>query len=340
MKEEKNSVLLGGQAVIEGVMMRGPGTIATAVRKADGSVLVRKESFTPMSSRNRLWRLPVFRGVGGLVEMMQLGISTLNWSAEVAMDEQGPASGEEGTTGADHAKSRDKKDVLRVGATVVVALAAAIALFFVTPLFLTSWLFTVNQDPLLFNLTAGLIRLCIFLGYLGAISRIKDVKRLFMYHGAEHKTVFAYEKEKTLDAQVASRHTRFHPRCGTSFLLVVMLVAIVAFALLDTLLIMGLGHITLPIRLVAHLLLLPLVGGSAYEVIRLAARHAETLPGRIAIAPGLWLQRITTSEPDLDQLEVAVTALRAALNQDDQAAGSIATAPLHVVATTQIPANA
>ncbi|HEX9006975.1 MAG TPA: DUF1385 domain-containing protein, partial [Bacteroidota bacterium] len=203
-----------------------------------------------------------------------------------------------------------------------------IALFFVTPLVLTSWLFNVTQDPFLFNLTAGLIRLGIFLGYLTAIAQLKDVKRLFMYHGAEHKTVFAYEKERVLDAAAASRHSRFHPRCGTSFLLVVMLVAIVLFAMLDTVLVGVLGRITLPIRLVAHLLLLPVVGGASYEVIRFAARHAGTLWGRIAVAPGLWLQRITTSEPDGSQLEVAVAALCAALGQDAPLAASPEAAPM------------
>ncbi len=307
----QKEVLLGGQAVIEGVMMRGPGMVATAVRRADGTIVIKKSPFVPMAERSRLWRLPVLRGAAGLVEMMTLGINTLNWSAEIALDGQG-------TTPAPAPVTGQKKDLWQVGVTVVVALALAIALFFITPLVLTSWLFNVTQDPFLFNMTAGMIRLGIFIGYLGLIAQLKDVKRLFMYHGAEHKTVFAYEKERTLDARTASRHTRFHPRCGTSFLLVVMLVAILLFAVLDTVLVQILGRITLPVRLVAHLLLLPAVGGTSYEVIRFAARHADTPWGRMAVAPGLWLQRITTSEPDVPQLEVAVIALRAALGQDDQ----------------------
>jgi uncharacterized protein YqhQ len=300
---------IGGQAVLEGVMMRAPGMVATAVRRSDGTVVIRKEPHRPLADRFPILKLPVLRGAIGLVEMLVIGIRTLNFSAEVAMQTPG---GGNGTS----LKETGLKEKLALGVTLLVALVAGAALFFATPLVVATLLFSVEQDPLGFNLVAGAIRIAIFLAYLLAISRMKDIGRLFQYHGAEHKAVFAFEKGLELTVEESKRQSRFHPRCGTSFLLVVMLVAIALFAMLDALLISLFGEITLLTRLIAHLPLIPVVGGVSYEFIKLSAKKSETSLGRMIVAPGLWLQRITTNEPDGDQLQIALTALRAALGQD------------------------
>lgn len=297
--------MVGGQAVIEGVMMRAQGRIATAVRRADGTIVVRREKFTPIGKRYPVLAAPILRGAVGIIEMLMIGIRTLNFSAEIAVADQAVAEGV--------AAPEQKQSKVMLGVTVGVALLLGVALFFVTPLILTSLAFSVDQDPLLFNALAGVIRLLLFLAYLLGISRMKDVQRLFAYHGAEHKTVFAYESGSPLSVDAAACQSRFHPRCGTSFLLVVMLSSIILFAIVDGLLILQLGTITLPVRLITHIPLIPLVGGLSYEFIRLSARLAADGAGRWVVAPGLLLQRITTAEPDASQLEVAIAALQAAL---------------------------
>jgi uncharacterized protein YqhQ len=237
--------------------------------------------------------------------MMVIGISTLNYSAEVSM----------GTSRRPGEKGRES---FMLGLTVAFSLLAGVAVFFAVPLVATSLLFDVAQEPLLFNLTSGLIRVLLLLGYLSAISFSKEIRRVFEYHGAEHKAVFAFEKGEALTPEAASRQSRFHPRCGTSFLLIVMLSSILLFSILDAMVLSWLGELTLPVRLLTHLPLIPLVGGVSYEFIRASAKRSETAIGGALVAPGLWLQRITTREPSLDQLEVAVAALRSALGQDLQ----------------------
>ncbi len=308
---------VGGQAVIEGVMMRAPGKVATAVRKSDGSVVVRENAFRSLTERGRLFKLPVVRGAIGLVEMLAIGVSTLNFSAEVALQDLPDGGGSNGKDGEQRQATAPKEpNKLRIGLTVVIALLAGLAIFFVTPLFVTSLLFNVNQEPLAFNLIAGSIRIALFLAYLAAIAMMKDVQRLFAYHGAEHKAVFTFEKGEELTVERAARQSRFHPRCGTSFLLIVLLAAILSFALLDALLIRQLGTITIWTRLLTHLPLIPVVGGISYEFIRVSARKSGTPIGKMIVAPGLWLQRITTREPDDSQLEIALIALRAALGTE------------------------
>jgi uncharacterized protein YqhQ len=294
-RKTQKAPLLGGQAVIEGVMMRFGGSVATAVRKADGTIVVRKENRVSFTERHPWLRAPVLRGAVGLVEMLGTGLQALNFSAEVILE-----------------ASRPKKSP-GLGPTMVLSLVLGVGLFFVIPLYAATAAFNVEQDPFLFNLLAGAIRAGIFLVYLLAISLLKDIHRLFQYHGAEHKAVFALERGNDLSVEACRGQRRFHPRCGTSFLLVVMVVAIVLFALLDALLITWLGRLTLAARLATHLPLLPLVLGVAYEGIRFSARHADSVMGRAIAAPGLWLQRLTTKEPDDRQLEVALAALRAAL---------------------------
>ncbi|MCC6396823.1 MAG: DUF1385 domain-containing protein [Bacteroidetes bacterium] len=309
--EPLGPMTIGGQAVIEGVMMRAPGIIATAVRRADGTITIRREQFEAVSKRVPVLKYPILRGAVGVIEMLVIGIRTLNFSAELAMEDARVDGQKPGSVG-------EKQSKLMLGVTVAVAFALALALFFVSPLVLTSLFFSVDQNPILFNLFAGGVRLSLFLVYLLAIARMPDVKRLFAYHGAEHKAVFAYEREKELTVASASRQSRFHPRCGTSFLLIVMLAAILIFAILDGLLLQWWGELTLGIRLLTHLPLVPLVGGLSYELIRFSSRHSGSWWGRILIAPGLWMQGITTREPDESQLEVALAALTSALEGSEK----------------------
>ena len=304
---------IGGQAVIEGVMMRAPGMVATAVRRADGSISVRRDPHRSIAERFPILKLPVFRGAVGLVEMMVIGIRTLNYSAEVSLRDLDRV--DNGSNGS--ARGGTSADTLRLGLTVGFALVAGIALFFALPLVLASVFLPVGQQPFLFNVATGGIRVGLLLGYLSVIALMKDIRRLFEYHGAEHKAVFAFELGKPLDVAAAAMQSRFHPRCGTSFLLIVMLSAILLFSIVDTLLILWLGEITLLTRLATHLPLIPLVGGLSYEIIRLSAKHGDSPVGRFVAAPGLWLQRITTREPDAGQIEVALAALRAALGLED-----------------------
>ena len=260
----------------------------------------------------KIFKLPILRGAVGLIEMMILGVRTLNYSAEIALQD---LEGIESTSTALRTTkiNTEPKSKLKLGLTVIFALAVGILIFFITPLFITTKIFNIEQNALAFNLTAGTIRVVLLIIYMSSIAMIKDVQQIFQYHGAEHKSVFAFEAKASLTVESVRTFSRFHPRCGTSFLLIVMLTAIILFGLLDTLLIQLIGSISLPIRLATHLPLIPLVGGVAYEFIKLTSKNSESVIGKISIAPGLWLQRITTKEPDDKQIEVAIAAMQSAL---------------------------
>lgn len=312
---------VGGQAVIEGVMMRSPERVATAVRRKDGSITVKHDEKIPFTVRRPSWNIPIVRGFITLVEMMSIGIRTLNFSADIAIDdaeeEERKKTEAEGKTFKAKKKSGGST-AAGTALTLLIAFGIALLLFFVTPLYIATALFDVEQHALGFNLVSGGIRVFILLGYLYIISRLKDVQRLFQYHGAEHKAVFAFEKGLDLTVENTRIQSRFHPRCGTSFVLQVALVAILCFAVLDWLLILALGEITLLTRIATHLPLIPLVAGVSYEGLKLTARHSGSAIGRSLIAPGLWLQRITTREPDDSQIEVALVSLHAALNRQSE----------------------
>ncbi len=307
---------VGGQAVIEGVMMRAPNSVATAVRRANGQIVVRKQPFQSVTQKYRWLDVPVLRGAVGLIEMMVLGIQTLNYSAEVALLDAEKTK-KDTTNGDNSTKKPRTQSSFAIAATLIFALGLGVVIFIVVPLLLTTRVFSIEKTAIAFNLIAGGIRLVILLLYLSGISFMKDIQRLFRYHGAEHKSVFAFELKADLVPEAVRTYSRFHPRCGTSFLLIVMFVAIIAFSLLDALLITIFGGITLPLRLLTHIPAIPIVGGAAYEVIKISAKHSTTFWGRILIAPGLWLQKITTKEPDDSQIEVALVALRCALGLED-----------------------
>ncbi len=310
---------VGGQAVIEGVMMRAPGSVATAVRRTNGQIVVQYQKYKSVTEKYKWLSAPVLRGAVGLIDMMILGIKSLNFSAEIAMlDEESGKSGDKTGKSGESAEEKNKKqsNVALIG-TLVFVFLLMIGLFFIVPMYLTTEVFEIEQTAVQFNLITGAIRVIMLLLYLAGISMMKDVQQLFRYHGAEHKSVFAFELKSELIPDLVKDFSRFHPRCGTSFLLIVVLVAIISFSFSDLLVLKISGSISLLSRMLTHLPLIPVVGGLAYEVIKFSAKHSASLWGRIIIAPGLWLQRITTKEPDKSHIEVAIVALQCALGKDD-----------------------
>jgi uncharacterized protein YqhQ len=310
---------VGGQAVIEGVMMRAPGSVATAVRRANGQIVVQQQKYKSVTEQYKWLNVPVLRGAIGLIDMMYLGIKTINFSAEIAMHDVKIEKAEDNEPpkgNGSEEKPKTQSNLVLAG-TLVFALALGVGIFFIVPLYLTTKVFAIEQTAVTFNLVAGGIRITILLLYMAGISLMKDIQQLFRYHGAEHKSVFAFELKAPLVPDSVKTYSRFHPRCGTSFLLIVAFVAILSFSLLDAFLLKLLGTLTLPVRLLTHLPFIPIVGGLAYEIIKFSAKHSTTWWGRILIAPGLLLQKITTKEPDTAQIEVALVALRCALGQEN-----------------------
>lgn len=317
VQESQEKIMpIGGQAVIEGVMMRSPKRISTAIRRAGGEIEIKSQEFESLIQRKKWLNVPIIRGAVTLIEVMVLGIKTLQWSADRAMEDM--EASEENKDKKRKEKSRKKAGMTTGGAilTVTAALAIGIGLFFVLPLYLTTEIFNIEREALLFNLVAGSIRITFFLIYIWAISFLKDVRRLFEYHGAEHKTIFAFEDKVVMNPVNAQKYVTFHPRCGTSFLMIVMIVSLIFFALLDSLIIAIYGDISFLIRILTHIPLIPVVGGLSYEALKASAKRSDHAVVRLLIAPGLALQRITTREPDPEQLEVAIAALKAALGEE------------------------
>lgn len=315
-QNEEKIMPVGGQAVIEGVMMRSPKRIATAIRRANGRIEVLVNEYTSLIQRKKFLNIPIIRGAVMLIEVMIMGIKTLQWSADRAMEDLEAKEVREGKRKEKKKKSKSGMSTANAIFSITLALAIGIAAFFVLPLYLTTKVFNIEKQALMFNLVAGGFRIIFFLLYVWAISFMKDVKRLFQYHGSEHKTIFAFEDKILLSPEGIKKYTTHHPRCGTSFLMIVMLVSLLFFALLDTIVMLVYGDISFVIRLLTHLPLIPVVGGISYEALKASSRNTENPLVKILIAPGLALQRITTSEPDDQQIEVAIAALQAALGED------------------------
>jgi uncharacterized protein YqhQ len=288
---------VGGQAVIEGVMMRSPTALATAVRVPDGRIVVRKKPFHSIVRKLRFLNIPVLRGGVHLIETIGLGIDSLMFSADQSTTDER----------LDSKQGRFWETVLMWG-TVVVAFALSLGLFFYLPLVLTDLLGI--EGTIWFNVVDGLIRVALFILYLWGVSRLPDMARVFQYHGAEHKSIHAFENARPLTAAGARPFTTLHPRCGTSFLFFVMIISIVVFVFL------GKPH-GIAERL-ERLAFVPLIGGLAYEAIKLSGRFAGAWWLKPAIWPGLMLQKITTSEPDDQQLDVGMAALRAVLAPESE----------------------
>ncbi len=304
---------IGGQAVIEGVMMRSKDKIATAVRKPDGRIFVKTDPYISLTKRHKILGLPVIRGAVSFAEMLVIGIKTLNFSADVAMKELEKEEAKKNGSKTDKKPKSEKSNGLMLGLTAVLALALGIFIFFFLPLAI-SHLIGIQKEAVGFNLFAGMVRLAMFVTYVWALSLSGEFRRIFQYHGAEHKSIYAYEMNEELLPDRAAVHTRFHPRCGTSFILIVALFAIMTYAVSDTLYAVWTGHPpSLLTRFAIHFSLLPLIAGGSYELLKLSGKTRDNAVTRILIQPGLWLQRITTKEPSEDQLEVAIAALKASL---------------------------
>jgi uncharacterized protein YqhQ len=303
---------VGGQAVIEGVMMRSDDRIATAVRIPNGEIKIRTEPFISLTKRSRLLGLPIVRGAVSFIEMLAVGIKALNFSADVAVGEI--EKEEAARKGEVYQEKQRKTNPVLLGGTVVFALGLGILIFFFLPLALSS-LFRIEKDALTFNLVAGVIRVALFLLYVWGISLIGDFRRVFAYHGAEHKSIFAFESGARLTPESVVGYSRRHPRCGTSFILIVAIFAILIYSISDTIYAIIAEHPpALLTRFGLHFSLLPLVAGGSYELLKLSGKTRHSRVTRILISPGLWLQNITTKEPTYDQLEVAIVALETVMN--------------------------
>jgi uncharacterized protein YqhQ len=307
---------VGGQAVIEGVMMRSPQRISTAVRKQSGEIVIKNDDYISLTKRKKVFNLPIIRGIISLGEMLIIGIKTLNYSANVAMEDVEEQEGKN-KNGHSHQEKKSSNDLLLV-LTAIGAVALGLVVFFFLPLFLSK-LMGVERKALAFNLVAGIIRIFLFIAYIWALSLVGEFRRVFQYHGAEHKSIFAYEAGENLSFETAQKYPTAHPRCGTSFIIIVALFAILFYSLSDTLyfLITGVPP-TLLKRYLIHFILLPLVAGGAYELLKLSGKKRNSKIIRIFSAPGVWLQRITTREPTESQLEVAIAALENALGKSEE----------------------
>src|SRR5438067_10956631 len=284
---------VGGQAVLEGVMMRGPSNWAVAVRKPDGDIAQVHQPISSPMARHRLFRLPIIRGVIALGESLAIGFRALSISAQYAAQEEG-------------ADPEEVQTELSRGAlffAFAVAIVYAVLLFEVTPAQITNWL--PIKPTGWFVIVEGAIRVTIFVIYLTLISLLPDLRRVFQYHAAEHKVINAYEAGEELEPERVQRFSLIHPRCGTAFLLWVMVIAVFVFAFF--------GRPAWYWLIATRVLLLPLIAGLAYELIRFAGKHQGNRVVMTVLAPGLWLQRLTTREPSLDQLEVSIQALREVL---------------------------
>lgn len=299
MSETSEKKTIGGQAVIEGVMMRAPNKLVIAVRKPDGNIIVKRDDIKIDS--NKFFKKPIIRGLIGLYDALVLGIKALNFSAEHGMPE------EDG--------GQTKASKLETIGSIVIGLGMGVLLFIYLPLLCTDLLKAVvpiiEKSFFVYNLVDGIIRVIFFVIYLYIISRFKDIKRVFSYHGAEHQSIYAYEQGLDLTVENARKMSRLHPRCGTSFLLIVMIVATIIFSLIPED-----SHFV--IKFGARIVLMPLIAGISYEVLKLSGKYRDNIIVKILIAPGLWLQRLTTREPDDSMLEVAIVSIKEALKPDDE----------------------
>ena len=299
---EQGELVLGGQAVIEGVMMKGPLLYSVAVRKANGEIRVRDFPLSESPARKRIAKVPLVRGVVTMGVMLAIGYRALQYSADEAMEDASaadrPADG--------RVESEPGWGGLAMAGAMALALLLAVGLFFLLPLYAThalSGVFPALSGSLSFNLADGAIRVAIFVLYVAGIARMKDIRRIFQYHGAEHKVINAYEWKAALTPESVGSYPRLHPRCGTSFLLFVMVISILVFSLIPR-------DSSLLAKALLRIPLIPAIAGISYEVLRLSARRMGSPLFRILVAPGLWLQRLTTREPDRSQIEVAIESFR------------------------------
>lgn len=316
MKEKKDKKIhktsIGGQAVIEGVMMKGPKEMAIAVRKPDSEIIIEKKPVSEKMQKSKILKLPIIRGCVGFFDSMVTGVKALMFSAQF-FDLEGEEETESKFDQWLEKKFGDKIKDIVIYVSVVLSLILSIGLFFMLPNFITELiakLTGISVDGTPRTLIEGGVRMLIFLGYILLVSQMKDIKRVFMYHGAEHKTIATYEHGLELTVENARKGCRLHPRCGTSFLIFVMIISVIVFMIIPA----GLAWWQ---RALFKILLLPVVAGLSYEVIKFAGRHENWFTKLISM-PGMWLQYITTREPDDSQLEVAIESLKAVLTDNKE----------------------
>ena len=285
-----NKPNVGGQAVIEGVMMRGPGKLAIAVRQPNGEILVDVRPTGTIADKYPLLKKPLLRGVVALCESLVYGMKALSFSAQ--------ASGED----------EEKLDGKEMAMTIVFSVLLAVILFIVIPTWTMKFLHAWTENPIALNLSEGILRMAIFLAYIGGISMMEDIQRVFQYHGAEHKTIYTYEAGLPLEVANVRGFSTLHPRCGTNFLMIVMIISMFVFTFL--------GWPNLMLRIASRIVLMPVIAGVSYEIIRYAGKNIDKAWVKTAIWPGLCLQRLTTRQPDDAQIEVAIAALRAVLPEE------------------------
>ena len=309
MEQKKEHITsIGGSAVMEGVMMKGPKEIATAVRKSDGEIVIDKKAVSSLVTKYHVNKIPVVRGVFAFFDSMISSIKALMWSAEF-FDVEGEENSESKFDKWLEDKFGDKVKDIVIYVSLLISLVFSVALFFILPNIITGFVAKFIESNILKSLIEGVVRIAIFLSYVLLVSRMEDIKRVFQYHGAEHKTIFCYEAGLELTPENARNMSRLHPRCGTSFLVFVMIISIVLFSFIS--------WENMWIRLGLRLALLPVVAGLSYEIIRWAGRSKSKIVCVLS-KPGMWLQNITTREPDDSQLEVAITAMKAVLTDNKE----------------------
>lgn len=304
----------GGQALIEGVMMRGKHTQAMCARLEDGRIVSEVEEFTLLSQRNKFLSLPLVRGVCSMVDSLISGMQAIVWSTNVSLAED---------------EEEEELSSMEIAVTLIISLGLGVLLFFLLPVVIAHFLQPLIPGNFLQNIFEGIVRVGVFLLYLVLITRMKEIRRVFQYHGAEHKTIHCYEAGEELTPENAMKHTRLHPRCGTSFLFIVMVISIFVFALV--------GVENFAWRLLSRVILLPVIAGVSYEVLRFCGKHMDKAWVRAIAWPGMQLQRLTTAEPDRSMLEVAIHSLQKvrareedpALDPDKADNGAVALANLN-----------
>jgi len=298
------NVNVGGQAVIEGVMMRGSSGIATAVRTTGGEIVVEKKGYISYTKKNKFLGLPIIRGFVSLIESLVIGVKTLNYSASFFEEEGEPSKIDKMIQKMFKEKSND----VIMGISLAISLVISVGLFFILPTFVANLFSKTGTSTMGMNIVEGIIRVLLFLLYVYLIGKMEDIKRVYQYHGAEHKTIFCYENEVELTPENAAKFGRLHPRCGTNFLFLVMIVSIIVFSLT--------GWNSIGERIMYRIILLPLISGVSYEIIKWMGKSTGYL-AKVLAYPGMKLQNLTTREPDLSQLEVAIKALKVAEGIED-----------------------
>ena len=308
-KEKIHKTSIGGQAVIEGVMMRGPKEMAVAVRKSDGEIVLDKKPLDTKMRKLNFLKWPIIRGIVGFVDSLVLGTKTLMYSAELYDVEGEEAEAYEPTKFDLFLEKLFKNKNAYIYASVVIALILGVAMFVVLPAIITNYVTVYVQNGVVRSLIEGGVRMAIFLAYVSLTAMNKDIKRVFQYHGAEHKSIACYEHGQELTVENVRNHSRFHPRCGTSFLIEVMIISVLVFSVVS--------WDSLATRILIKVALFPLVAGLAYEFIKFAGRSDSKIIAALN-QPGMWLQRITTNEPDDDQIEVAIHSLNAVIPENKE----------------------